>query len=40
MAGVLPEGADAAERERRMRTYVRNLRFACTEAAEPGRDDH
>ncbi|HEX6136439.1 MAG TPA: 2-oxo-tetronate isomerase [Casimicrobiaceae bacterium] len=33
MAGVLPAGADAAERERRIRSYVRNLRFACTEAA-------
>jgi len=36
MAGVVPEGADAAERERRMRTYVRNLRFACNEAAAQG----
>jgi hydroxypyruvate isomerase len=36
MAGVVPSGADAAERERRLRTYVRNLRFACTEAAEQG----
>jgi hydroxypyruvate isomerase len=34
MAGVLPEGADAEERARRMRTYKRNLRFACQEAAE------
>ncbi len=34
MAGVLPEGADADERTRRMRTYKRNLRFACQEAAE------
>ena len=34
MAGVLPEGADAEERTRRMRTYKRNLRFACQEAAE------
>ncbi len=33
MAGVLPPGADAVERERRVRTYVRNLRFACAEAA-------
>jgi len=36
MAGVLPPGADDAERERRMRTYVRNLRFAATEAAGQG----
>ena len=34
MAGVLPEGADEEERARRMRTYKRNLRFACQEAAE------
>jgi hydroxypyruvate isomerase len=34
MAGVLPEGADEQERARRMRTYKRNLRFACQEAAE------
>jgi hydroxypyruvate isomerase len=34
MAGVLPEGADADERARRLRTYKRNLRFACQEAAE------
>ena len=36
MAGVVPHGADDAERERRMRTYVRNLRFACAEAAAQG----
>ena len=36
MAGVVPDGADDTERERRMRTYVRNLRFACTEAAAQG----
>jgi len=36
MAGVVPEGADAAERERRTRTYVRNLRLACAEAASQG----
>jgi hydroxypyruvate isomerase len=36
MAGIVPEGVDAAERERRMRTYVRNLRFACAEAAAQG----
>jgi hydroxypyruvate isomerase len=33
MAGIVPDGADAAERERRLRTYQRNLRFACQEAA-------
>jgi 2-dehydrotetronate isomerase len=36
MAGVLPPDADADERERRLRTYQRNLRFACTEAAAQG----
>jgi hydroxypyruvate isomerase len=36
MAGVYPQGADAAERERRQRTYVRSLRYACTEAAGKG----
>ena len=36
MAGVLPEGADDAERARRLRTYKRNLEFACREAAEVG----
>jgi|SRR5882672_1703412 len=36
LAGVLPEGADDAERDRRMRTYLRNLRFACTEAMAQG----
>ena len=36
MAGLLPEGADAAERARRLRTYVRNLRAACEEAATGG----
>lgn len=36
MAGLLPEGADAAERARRVRTYVRNLRLACDEAAPQG----
>jgi hydroxypyruvate isomerase len=36
MAGVLPVDADDAERERRMRTYVRNLRLAATEAAAQG----
>src|SRR5213079_2134074 len=36
MAGVLPEGCDSEERDRRLRTYMRNLRFACTEAAGEG----
>jgi hydroxypyruvate isomerase len=34
MAGVLPENADDETRTRRWRTYKRNLRFACQEAAE------
>ena len=34
MSGLLPEGADAEERERRLRMLKRNLRFACQEAAE------
>lgn len=34
MAGLLPEGADDEERTRRLRTFKRNLRFACQEAAE------
>ena len=33
MAGVLPDGADAEERASRRRVFVRNLKFACTEAA-------
>ena len=33
MAGLLPAGADADERTRRMRTFARNLHFACEEAA-------
>jgi 2-dehydrotetronate isomerase len=36
MAGVVPADADDAERERRMRTYVRNLRSAAAEAAAQG----
>ena len=32
MAGLLPEGADAEERGRRVRTYVRNLKRAADEA--------
>jgi hydroxypyruvate isomerase len=34
LSGLLPEGADADERERRLRMLKRNLRFACQEAAE------
>jgi 2-dehydrotetronate isomerase len=33
MAGVLPADADDAERTKRRRLYVRNLKFACEEAA-------
>jgi hydroxypyruvate isomerase len=33
MAGIVPPGADDAERERRLRTYVRNLKHAAAEAA-------
>jgi 2-dehydrotetronate isomerase len=36
MAGLVPEGIDADDHERRRRTYIRNLRFACNEAAEQG----
>ena len=36
MAGLVPEGADADERARRVRSYVRNLRLACEEAAAQG----
>ncbi|MGE5089421.1 MAG: 2-oxo-tetronate isomerase [Candidatus Levyibacteriota bacterium] len=36
MAGLLPADADAAERERRLRHYQRNLRHACDEAAAKG----
>jgi hydroxypyruvate isomerase len=36
MAGVLPEGADEEERTRRLRVFVRNLRFACDEAQAQG----
>ena len=32
MAGVMPAEAPAEERALRLRTYVRNLRFACEEA--------
>ena len=33
MAGVLPHDADEAERAKRRRLFVRNLKFACEEAA-------
>ena len=36
MAGLVPPDADAGERERRTRTFVRNLRAACEEAAAHG----
>jgi len=36
MAGVVPPEADAADVERRRRTFIRNLRHACMEAAEQG----
>jgi len=36
MAGLVPDNADDAERDRRMRTYLRNLRFACSETAAHG----
>ncbi len=36
MAGVLPEGTDAALRARHRSTFVRNLRFAAGEAKEDG----
>jgi len=36
MAGLAPADADEDELERRRRTYIRNLRFACNEAAEQG----
>jgi hydroxypyruvate isomerase len=36
MAGLVPAGVDADELDRRRRTFIRNLRFACTEAAEQG----
>jgi len=32
MAGLLPDGSDVDERVRRVRTYVRNLRYAADEA--------
>lgn len=38
MAGLLPEGADAATQAEHHATYIRNLRFAASEAAKVGRD--
>jgi hydroxypyruvate isomerase len=36
MAGVVPPGAGPEDRAQRRRTYIRNLRFACTEARALG----
>jgi hydroxypyruvate isomerase len=36
MAGLVPQDADAEDLNRRRRTFIRNLRFACREAAEQG----
>jgi hydroxypyruvate isomerase len=36
MAGIAPADADADDIERRRRTFIRNLRHACMEAAEAG----
>lgn len=36
LAGVMPDGADAGEREQRRRLYVRHLKLACEEAAAFG----
>lgn len=36
LAGLLEQGADAAQRARQRSTFVRNLRFAAREAAEQG----
>jgi hydroxypyruvate isomerase len=36
MAGLLPPGADAELRSRQRSTLIRNLRFACDEAAAQG----
>lgn len=38
MAGLLPEGADAATQADHQATYIRNLRFAAREAAKIGRE--
>jgi len=36
MAGMLPENVEADDYERRRRTFIRNLRHACSEAAQMG----
>ena len=36
LAGNVPDDADATERDRRRRLYVRNLRQACEDAADHG----
>jgi len=36
MAGLVPEGIDADDHERRRRTFIRNLRLACMEARDQG----
>ena len=36
MAGMLPENVDPDDYQRRRHTFIRNLRFACREAAEAG----
>lgn len=38
MAGLLPEGADAETQAEHHATYIRNLRFAASEAAKVSRD--
>lgn len=38
MAGLLPENADAATQAEHHATYIRNLRFAASEAEKVGRD--
>lgn len=38
MAGLLPEDADAATQAEHHATYIRNLRFAASEAVKVGRD--
>lgn len=38
MAGLLPEDADAATQAEHHAIYIRNLRFAASEAAKVGRD--
>ena len=36
MAGLLPENVEADDHDRRRRTFIRNLRLACQDAAEAG----